>query len=289
MFEAKAKPEAEEAPIEVPRLRDITHMAVVHGSIGAGKSTLLREMQQWARGRGMDALDPQAYASDRIVFIGEPIADWGEERYAPVSQKCTGCASGESEADPEAKPESEAKPEAKESLLGKYYAAAKRYAFLFQSNAFVTRLCDLAQHLARLPPPQAGVRYHVVCEGGMSRDWLFASMLRAEGTMEPAEWDTYERLFNATVGPVHRRESLLLYVPTDPAKCKERQLRRGRDAERNIPLSYLESLEQAHRTMMDTFPGPVLRLEAFRRDLDAREMAQEVNQVMERLLSHFVQ
>lgn len=276
-----------EAPIEVPRLRDITHMAVIHGSIGAGKSTLLREMQQWARERGMDALDPLAHAPERIVFIGEPVADWGEERYAPVSQKCTSCASPSG---PDSGPDSGAEePRARESLLGKYYAAAKRYVFLFQANAFVTRLCDLAQQLARMPPPQEGVRYHVVCEGGMSRDWLFASMLRADGTMEPAEWDTYERLFNATVGPVHRRESLLLYVPTDPAKCKERQLRRGRDAERNIPLSYLESLEQAHGAMMDTFPGPVLRLEAFQRDLDTQQMTEEVDRVMETLLSHFAQ
>lgn len=268
-----------EAPIEVPRLRDITQMFVLHGSIGAGKSTLLREMQHWARLHGADALDPEATAEDRFLFIGEPVVDWDEKRYAPVAQ-CSHplC-------------ESPLPGRELESLLGKYYAQPRRYSFLFQMNAFVTRLCDLARQLSLLPPlppPQPSVhsvRYHIVCEGGMSRDWLFASMLRQDGTMEPAEWDTYERNFTATVGPVHARETALLYVPTQPIKCKERQLKRGRESERNIPLDYLEKLEAAHLQMLDEFPGHVLRLEAFEHDLSASELQHEVSVVMHQLLN----
>ncbi len=263
--------------ITVPRLDEVAHFVVLHGSIASGKTTLLERFKRWARANGACALDPQAWASDRFLFVDEPLNDWDEKLYAPVQQDDDAAMATSSD--------QVAQQTAPESLLDKYYARPRRYAYLFQTNAFTTRLQHLSRGLQQLPPPRDGVRYHVVCEGGMSRDDLFAEMLFAAQTMEAAERDAYRRFFQCVAGETLRRESVWLYVPTSPATCKTRQQVRGRECERDIPLDYLEQLERAHEAKVARFAGPVLRLDDMSQALDAPQLDALADRVMRRVVA----
>lgn len=263
--------------ITVPRANEVTHFCVLHGSIGAGKTTLAAHLEAWAWANSAHALDPTASAADRFLFIDEPVRDWDAKLYEPVRE-------GDEAPDMSTSSDGLGTTE-RESLLDKFYARPRRYGFLFQVNAFATRLDYMARGLAPLPPPQTGVRYHVVVEGGMSRDRLFFGNLVDAGTVETAERDAYDRFFECVAGDALRRESVMVYVPTTPAKCKERQLKRGRDGEKEIPLDYLVALEQRHESMMHAFDGPVLRLDELQHDMDTTQMSALADRVMrERLL-----
>ena len=78
---------------------------------------------------------------------------------------------------------------------------------------------------------------------------VFAKMLFDTGKIEYVNYQIYLNWFDTFSDefPVHK----VVYVKTAPEKCHERILKRSREGEDNIPLSYLKSCSFYHDNMLD--------------------------------------
>ena len=78
---------------------------------------------------------------------------------------------------------------------------------------------------------------------------VFAKMLYDTGKIEHVNYQIYLNWFDTFSDefPVHK----VVYVKTAPEKCHERIVKRSREGEDNIPLSYLKICNFYHDNMLD--------------------------------------
>lgn len=128
-----------------------------------------------------------------------------------------------------------------ESLLDKFYRDTDRWAYTFQSYAFVTRVIQQEKYMRTNP--------HVrqVLERSVYSDrYCFAKNCFEMGVLSGLEWSLYIEWFEWLVENYTRKPSGFVYLKTDPAVCYKRLQKRGRQEESEVPLSYLESLHRKH-------------------------------------------
>ena len=132
------------------------------------------------------------------------------------------------------------------SILQKYYADQKRYAFAFQMMAFITRVRRLREAFDRHPGKV------IVTERSVFTDReIFAKMLHDAGKIEDIEYTIYQKWFDELVG--HVTVDYILYVRTEPTVCFERVIQRNRQGE-SIPLDYLETCHRYHEEWLQKSP-----------------------------------
>ena len=128
------------------------------------------------------------------------------------------------------------------SILDKFYSSMERYAYAFQSFAFLSRL----QMLNNINETQL-----TLVERSIYADRnVFAENCYEDTILDPLEWQVYEKWFDWCEHrvPCHVRDdqAIFLYLRTDPAICMDRIRERGRPAEEHIKLDYLERLHKKH-------------------------------------------
>jgi deoxyadenosine/deoxycytidine kinase len=139
------------------------------------------------------------------------------------------------------------------SILELFYADPKRWAYAFQHTTLLTRISNTREAVATAPPGSV-----VVSERSILTDRrVFATMLRDQGTLDPLEWDLYNRWYKKLAGetPV----SAILYLSTCPDVCEERIARRNRPGE-VIDKGYLRDLHDAHQSWLSTAGIPSLHV-----------------------------
>jgi deoxycitidine kinase len=141
------------------------------------------------------------------------------------------------------------------SLLELFYQDQKRWGYTFQTSAFITRY--LSAFTALKQPITKDTIY--ISERGILTDrYVFAEMLHAQGSLNQVEWDLYTKWFDHFKHSIHIDG--IVYVTTAFDVCKERIKIRGRQGEDNIPMTYLDELEQQHEKWLSSTELPVLKI-----------------------------
>lgn len=128
-----------------------------------------------------------------------------------------------------------------ENLLEKFYIDAPRWAYSFQTYAFVTRVMAQEQHAAVNQYP-----VQVLERSVYSDRYCFAKNCFEMGTMSSLEWKLYQEWFGWLVDNYTTKPDGFIYLRTDPKVCYERLLKRSRHEEAAVPLEYLQKLHDKH-------------------------------------------
>jgi deoxyadenosine/deoxycytidine kinase len=129
------------------------------------------------------------------------------------------------------------------SMLQKFYADQEKYSFPFQMMAYISRLALLKEAMKKHPGAI------IITERSLYTDkFVFAKMLHDMNKIEDVNYQIYTKWFDAFAQecPIHQ----CVYVKTDPDVCHERILKRSRTGEDSIPLDYLTSCDEYHKSML---------------------------------------
>lgn len=128
------------------------------------------------------------------------------------------------------------------NLLDLFYKDTPRWAYTFQSYAFISRIQTYLEHQERALPGSVQVLERSVhCDR-----YCFGKNCFEQGTMTPLEWQIYTEWFSWLVDKYSHRPDGFVYLRTSPSVCYERLLKRNRAEESTVPLSYLEALHTKH-------------------------------------------
>lgn len=128
-------------------------------------------------------------------------------------------------------------------LLGNFYNDMTRWAFTLQVHFLNERFKMLKNNSG-------------IYDRSIYGDLIFAAVLHQDGHMTDQEYEIYTTLFS-NMEPHIQKPDLLIYLDTTPEKSLERIQNRGRESEKNIPLSYLEKLDNEYRKWLSNYDGEV--------------------------------
>ena len=177
----------------------------IEGNIGAGKSTFVENLKQSYTDRAIN-----------VCFLQEPVDDWN----SIVDKKG-------------------------ETMLSKFYADSKKYAFPFQMMAYISRLASLRNAL------KTGYDIIITERCVQTDKMVFAQMLYDDGKMEDVEYAIYNKWFNEFISDIP--EIFTIYLNTDPEVAKCRVDKRARDGE-TIPIEYLTACHEYHERWLSNTP-----------------------------------
>lgn len=174
-----------------------------------------------------------------------------------------------------------------DNLLEKFYSDTARWAYTFQTYAFVTRVLEQekSQQLCA-----SGVQ---VLERSVYSDrYCFAQNCFEMGVMQPLEWKLYCDWFSWLVEGYTTRPTGFVYLQTDPNVCFARLKKRARYEEAAVPLDYLVRLHEKHERWLIHKDGvadylknvPVLTLSC---DEDFEHNGQQFEQHVKALVDQF--
>lgn len=171
-----------------------------------------------------------------------------------------------------------------ENLLEKFYTDTPRWAYTFQTYAFVTRIVEQEQQAKR---NEFGVQ---VLERSVYSDrYCFAKNCFELGNMSSLEWKLYQEWFSWLVDTYTTKPTGFIYLQTDPTVCYERLLKRSRFEEAGVPLEYLERLHDKHEEWLINKIGiapylrdiPVLSLECNNEfESDKQEQQRHIDKIL---------
>lgn len=128
-----------------------------------------------------------------------------------------------------------------ENLLDKFYTDTKRWAYTFQTNAFVTRIVE-QEEAARRNPGATQVQERSV----YSDRYCFAKNCFEMGIMTGLEFQLYCQWFDWLVEQYTTKPAGFIYLRAEPQICHERVQRRARKEEAGITFEYLKRLHDKH-------------------------------------------
>lgn len=122
------------------------------------------------------------------------------------------------------------------NLVENFYADKKRYAYIFQNFAYISRLKRLYNALKT----NAKI---IVTERSVESDrYLFAKMLYEGGLLNKLEWDVYLSWY----GFMNIKVDKIIYIRTTVDNCMNRIKMRHRSGEDLIERSYIDNLNKKH-------------------------------------------
>lgn len=128
-----------------------------------------------------------------------------------------------------------------ENLLERFYEDTKRWAYTFQSYAFVTRVLEREKAALINKHP-----FQILERSVFSDRYCFAKNCYELGLMTELEWKLYQEWFEWLVSNYMPKPSGFIYLQTDPIVCYKRLLKRNRQEETNVTLEYLQLLHDKH-------------------------------------------
>ena len=196
----------------------------IEGNIGSGKSTFVENLKQSYAEQNRDS------TTVNVCFLQEPVDEWNS-----VTDK-----SGE-------------------TMLAKFYADSKKYAFPFQMMAYISRLALLRNALKQ--------SYDIIItERCVETDkMVFAQMLYDDGKMEEVEYSIYNKWFSEFIDDIP--EIYTIYLKTDPEVAKHRVDKRARNGE-TIPIEYLAACNEYHNRWLSVKPKTHIKTIDVNQDTD---------------------
>ena len=132
------------------------------------------------------------------------------------------------------------------SMVKKFYADQEKYSFSFQMMAYISRLALLKEAMKTHPGAT------IITERSLYTDkCVFAKMLYNMEKIEDVNYQIYLKWFDtfAQECPIHQ----CIYVDASPTTCHDRIMKRSRTGEDCIPINYLTSCDEYHKTMLCEF------------------------------------
>lgn len=128
------------------------------------------------------------------------------------------------------------------NLLDLFYKDTLRWAYTFQSYAFISRIQSLLDNQKKCTKNGLQVlERSVYCDR-----FCFAKNCFEDGNMSKLEWEIYKEWFSWLVESYVQRPAGFVYLRTSPEVCFERLKKRNRSEESAIPLAYLTALHNRH-------------------------------------------
>lgn len=128
-----------------------------------------------------------------------------------------------------------------DNLLDRFYQDTKRWAYTFQSYAFITRVMEQQKKAA-----EATHGLQIIERSVYSDRYCFARNCFEMGTMSPLEWSLYREWFDWLIENYVQKPAGFIYLRTSPEKSYERLKKRARSEEKVVPLEYLTLLHEKH-------------------------------------------
>ena len=173
----------------------------LEGNIGVGKSTLIEYLKE--------SLE-QEHFNKKIVYLDEPIEEW-----VNITN------------------------EKNSTLLEEYYKDNKKYAFSFQINALISRICQIKY----LVENESDTIF--IMERSIHTDYnVFCKMLHSQGFINEIDYKIYMRWYNE-FSPSLSIDGFI-YLKGSNDLMIENIKKRNRDGEENISKEYVSSLTQFH-------------------------------------------
>lgn len=129
-----------------------------------------------------------------------------------------------------------------ENLLNLFYKDIKRWAYTFQSYAFISRI----QSFDQLRPEQTDKPFKIMERSVYCDRYCFAKNCFEMGLMSPLEWQIYKDWFTWLAENYAPKPSGFIYLQTSPEICFERLKKRNRSEETGVSLDYLKTLHERH-------------------------------------------
>jgi deoxyadenosine/deoxycytidine kinase len=128
------------------------------------------------------------------------------------------------------------------NLLDLFYKDTPRWAYTFQSYAFVSRVQTILEHQQTHAAGMTQVlERSVYCDR-----FCFAKNCYEAGLMSGLEWQIYQEWFSWLVENYTQKPKGFIYLKTSPRVCFDRLVKRSRSEESSIPFDYLVSLHNKH-------------------------------------------
>lgn len=132
-----------------------------------------------------------------------------------------------------------------DNLLEKFYSDTPRWAYTFQSYAFITRIME---QMKKAKENKHGTQ---VLERSVYSDrYCFAKNCFESGTMSALEWKLYQEWFEWLIVNYAPKPTGFIYLKTDPDICFARLTKRAREEEVGVSLEYLQSLHNKHEAWL---------------------------------------
>jgi deoxyadenosine/deoxycytidine kinase len=128
-----------------------------------------------------------------------------------------------------------------------FYQDPKRYAFGMQVRLLHHRYA--IQQLASYEATGVGGHEGAILDRSLSGDRVFAKLHTKSGNIEEIDWQTYEIAYDVmcrTLLP----PTLMVFIDVQPETAHERMRKRGRKAESEVPLKYLEDLREGYEELI---------------------------------------
>jgi len=131
------------------------------------------------------------------------------------------------------------------NLLNNFYTDSSRWAYTFQSYAFITR--TLAQKTSVKKNPYTT---QILERSVFSDKYCFAKNLYESGAMSSLEWTLYQEWFGWFFADHVQKPDGFIYLRTTPQTCHNRLKKRNRSEEKEVPLAYLKQLHEKHENWL---------------------------------------
>lgn len=186
----------------------------IEGNIGSGKSTLIEYLQT-----------DKNYNDFNVKILKEPVEEWKS-----FKDKKTG-----------------------NNILDYFYKDSKRWGYLFQMNAFITRSKLIDKYKDKNT---------ILMERSVYSDrYVFAKNCHEKGMITSIEWDTYLNWFEWLSGMLELNGDAYIYLRTSPKKSYERILKRNRQEEKQISLEYITEIHNKHEIWLNKNKKNILILD----------------------------
>jgi deoxyadenosine/deoxycytidine kinase len=124
------------------------------------------------------------------------------------------------------------------NLLQEFYEDPTRYAHLFQTMVFITRLQSIEHEQIK------NTRF---CERSILTDrYVFGKSCIDSGKMNELEINCYNIWFDWLETKFYKKPDAIVYLRCSPNKCYSRIHERARTEESTVPLKYLQELHDYH-------------------------------------------
>lgn len=124
------------------------------------------------------------------------------------------------------------------NLLQEFYEHPSRYAHLFQTMVFITRLQSIDHEQIKK------IRF---CERSILTDkYVFGKACINSNKMNELETKCYNIWFEWLEKKFFKKPDAIIYLKCSPEKCISRMNERGRNEETQVPLKYLTELHDYH-------------------------------------------
>lgn len=131
------------------------------------------------------------------------------------------------------------------NLLNLFYTDIKRWAYTFQSYAFITRVEAQLEALANSVHDVQILERSVYCDR-----YCFAQNCFESGNMSALEWQIYKEWFSWLVEGHLQKPDGFVYLQVSPDVCKQRLEKRNRSEEVGVSIEYLQKLHDRHENWL---------------------------------------